>query len=268
MTNKQMTNDKISAELITRDLRTRVLGRRVVYYERVASTNDAAKQLADADEPEGTLVIADEQSAGRGRLGRTWVAPAQSSLLMSLILRPELTPAQASRVTMTVALGACGAIRAETNLPTQIKWPNDLLVRGKKCAGILAESGIVGETLEYMIVGLGVNVNLVTATVAGIPRDATSIADELGKPFPRARLAQAMLRSIEAYYLRLRAGEDLRGEYKSRLMTLSQAVRAQTPSGIEEGIAVDIDENGALLLRRADGSIAQLWAGDVTLSYR
>ncbi|MEW5717139.1 MAG: biotin--[acetyl-CoA-carboxylase] ligase [Chloroflexota bacterium] len=268
MTNDQTTNDKLSAEIIRYNLGTRALGQRVGYYERIGSTNDAARQLADAGEPEGTLVLADEQSAGRGRLGRSWIAPARSSLLMSLILRPDLAPAQATRVTIAVALGACDAMRAETGLPAQIKWPNDLLVRGKKCAGILAESGIVGEKLEYVIAGIGINVNFATAIVEGIPRDATSIANELGQPFSRARLAQAILRAIEAYYFRLRAGADLRDEYKNQLATLNQFVRAQTAPGIEEGVAVDVDENGALILQRADGSKAQLLAGDVTLSNR
>jgi BirA family biotin operon repressor/biotin-[acetyl-CoA-carboxylase] ligase len=268
MTNVEMTNDKISAAIIQQGLRTRVLGRRVVYYERIGSTNDAARQLADAGEPDGTLVIADEQSAGRGRLGRAWIAPARSSLLMSLVLRLDLTPAQVSRVTMAVALGACDAIRAETGLPAQIKWPNDLLVRGKKCAGILAESGIVGEKLEYVIVGIGVNVNFAVASVADIPPDATSIANELGRSFPRAQLAQAILRAIESHYSRLRAGKNSRDEYKHRLATLDQFVQAQTAQQIVEGIAVDVDENGALVLQRADGSIVQLLAGDVTLSHR
>jgi BirA family biotin operon repressor/biotin-[acetyl-CoA-carboxylase] ligase len=267
MTNLQMTNDKLSAELIARDLNTRVLGRRVFYHERLGSTNDAARQLAEAGETEGTLVIADEQSAGRGRLGRSWVAPARSSLLMSLILRPDLSPRHAPRVTMAVALGACEAIRAETDFPAQIKWPNDLQIRGKKFAGILAESGIVGEKLEYVIVGIGVNVNFATASVAGIPPDATSLATELGKTVPRARLAQAILRLIETYYLRLRAEENLRDSYKNRLATLNQFVCAQTAQGIVEGHATDVDEDGALIVQRADGSLVQLQAGDVTLSY-
>jgi BirA family biotin operon repressor/biotin-[acetyl-CoA-carboxylase] ligase len=262
---EQMTNDKLSAEIIQQDLRTRVLGQRVVYYERIGSTNDAARQLADAGEPEGTLVLADDQSAGRGRLGRSWIAPAQSSLLMSLILRPGLAPAHAARVTMAVALGACDALPAATGLPAQIKWPNDLLVRGKKCAGILAESGIVGERLEYVIVGIGVNVNF-AAAAAGLPRDATTLADELGKQCPRVELAQAILRSVEAYYLRLGAGEDLREEYRNRLATLNQFVRAQTAQRTEEGVAIEIDENCALILQRADGSSVLLLAGDVTLS--
>jgi BirA family biotin operon repressor/biotin-[acetyl-CoA-carboxylase] ligase len=263
-----MPNDKLSAELIQHGLQTRILGRGVVYYERVSSTNDVAWELANAGAPEGTLVLADEQTAGRGRLGRSWVAPARSSLLMSLILRPDLAPAQASRVTMVVALGARAAIGEETGLPAQIKWPNDLLVRGKKFAGILAESGIVGDQLEYVIVGIGVNINFTAAVAAGIPHDATTLADELGTSYPRSQLAQAILRAIETYYMRLRAGEDLREEYRNRLATLNQFVRAQTAQGIEEGVAVDVDANGALQLRRADGSTVQLLAGDVTLSSR
>ncbi len=265
-----MTNDQsFSAEDITRDLNTQLLARHVVYYERVVSTNDIAKQLADAGEPEGTSVFADEQAAGRGRMGRTWTAPPRSSVLMSLILRPRtLAPHQLARVTMAAALGACEGVRAATGLDTRIKWHNDILLRGKKCAGILAESEIVGDQVEYVIVGLGLNVNFAAASVADIPPDATTIADELGKPTPRVLLAQAVLRAIERYYLRLCAGENLRAEWSARMVTLGQPVRAQTPWGIDEGIAESVDDDGALLLRRADQSLVRLVAGDVTLSPR
>lgn len=257
--------DELSAELIQQGLETRVLGRRVVYYERIGSTNDVARQLAEAGEAEGTLVIADEQTAGRGRLGRAWIAPARSSLLMSFILRPDLPPAHASRVTMAVALGACEAIRAITNLPVQIKWYNDLQIRGKKFAGILAESEIVGEQLEYIVVGIGVNVNFDATTVQGIPPETTSLAMELGRAVPRVPLVQAMLRVIEAQYLRLCAGEDLREAYKNRLATLGQWVRVHTTQDTIEGKAIDVDDIGALVLQRADGSRVHVPVGDVTL---
>jgi BirA family biotin operon repressor/biotin-[acetyl-CoA-carboxylase] ligase len=260
-----MANDEwLSAEGIARGLNTHVLARRVVYYESVGSTNDVAKQLADAGEPEGTLVIADEQSAGRGRFGRAWIAPARSSILMSLVLRPPLQPQQSLRVTMAVALGVYDTIRAETGLDARTKWHNDILLRGKKCAGILAEAQIVGDALEYAVVGVGVNVNFAAASVAGIPGDATTLSDELGKPLPRAPLVQSLLKCIEQYYLRLCAGENLRAEWAARLATLHQRVRAQTPWGIEEGIAEDVDDDGTLLLRRVDGSLARLISGDVT----
>lgn len=243
---------------------TRWLGQRIIFHERIGSTNDAAKQLADAGAPAGTVVIADEQTAGRGRMGRTWVAPPHSSLLMSLILRPTLEPAQASRITMAVALGVCEAIHTATGLDAQIKWSNDILVRGKKLAGILIESGILGNRLEYAIAGIGVNVNFNAASVAGIPLEATTIADELGRTFSRVALAQAMLVSIEKFYARI--GADLRDEFSKRLATLNQLVRAQTPSGIVEGIAEAVNENGALIVRRADGTFIELIAGEVTLT--
>ncbi|MCX7839826.1 MAG: biotin--[acetyl-CoA-carboxylase] ligase [Anaerolineae bacterium] len=166
---------------------------------------------------------------------------------------------------MAVALGACEAIRAFTNLPAQIKWPNDLQIRGKKFAGILAESEIVGERLEYVIVGIGVNVNFDPATVEGIPSDATSLSIELGRVVPRTPLAQAMLRSIESEYLRLCAGEDVRAAYKNYLATLGRHVRVHTAQDIIEGTAIDVDDIGALVLQRADGSLVHISAGDVTL---
>lgn len=285
-----MTNDKsLSADAITYGLNTEWLARRVVYHAHVASTNDLAKQLADAGEPEGTLVITDEQTAGRGRLGRLWIAPPRSSILMSLVLRPPIPPLQIARVTMAAALGAGDGIRAATGLDSQIKWPNDILLRGKKCAGILAEAEIDGDQVDYVILGLGLNVNFAAASVAGIPADATTIADELGKRTPRVPLLQALLHYIERYYQRLCAGENLREEWAARLITLKQFVHVRTPWGgrqssrggvlvesnsimsredwrDEEGIAENVDDDGALLLRRTDGSQVRLIAGDVTLS--
>ncbi len=272
-----MQNDKLqivkdeplSASAITRGLSTRALGQHIEYHARVSSTNDVARQLADAGAVEGSLVIADEQTAGRGRMGRAWTAPPRSSILMSLILHPRaLAPHQIARVTMATALGVCDGIRAATGLDAQIKWYNDILLRGNKCGGILAEAEIVGEQIEYVIVGLGVNVNFAAAAVKEIPADATTLADELGKPTPRVPLVQAILHGIEDYYLRLCAGENLRAEWESRLVTLGQRIRAQTPGGIDEGLAESVDDDGALWLRRADGSRVRLIAGDVTLSPR
>ena len=255
----------LSVQTITHNLNTRVFGKRVVYVERAGSTNDLAKQLADAGEPTGTVVFADEQIAGRGRLGRTWFAPACSSLLMSLILRPSLAPREITRVTMAVSLGACDAVRDETGLAARIKWPNDLLVGEKKFAGILAETQTLGDQIEYVIVGLGVNVNFHAASITGIPANATTIADELGRAFPRESLARAILQNIERYAVRLGAGENLRDEWAARLATLHQPICAQTEIGVEEGIAEQVDDDGALLVRRADGSLARLLAGDITL---
>jgi BirA family transcriptional regulator, biotin operon repressor / biotin---[acetyl-CoA-carboxylase] ligase len=201
-------------------------------------------------------------------MARTWIAPGRSSILMSLVMRPSLAPSELGRATMAVALGACDAIRTETGLDAQIKWPNDILLNDRKCAGILAEANIVGDRVEYVIVGLGLNVNFAVASITGIPAEATTISSELGKPFSRVRLVQSILTHIEPYYGRMNSGESLRADWAARLTTLHQHVFAHTPWGEETGIAEDTDTDGALLIRRADGSMIRLIAGDVTLSMK
>ncbi len=255
----------LSVEALRQNLKTEWLGRRIMYYERVASTNDVARQLAEAGEPEGTIVVADEQLAGRGRFGRTWAAPARSSLLMSVILRPPLMPSQVGRVTMAIALGACDGIRAETGLGPRIKWPNDILLNGKKCAGILAEANTTADRIEYAVFGIGLNVNF-SATTGGIPDNATTIADNLGRPCPRERLFGALWTAVERFYVRLKAGANLQAEWAARSATLGQAVHAQTPWGEEIGIAQAVDEDGALVLRRHDGTSIRLVSAEVTLA--
>lgn len=258
----------IQVTAITGELGTRRFGRQVIYRATVNSTNDFARDLADAGEPEGTLVIADEQTAGRGRMARGWVAPARSSILMSLILRPALAPHQLARAVMCLALGACDAVHMATGLDATLKWPNDILLNGKKCAGLLAEAKIVGDQVEYIIAGLGINVNFAAASVPAIPSEATTIADELGGPLAREPLVRAILTRSETYYDRMNAGENLRQEWAARLSTLHRQVRALTPWGEEVGVAEGVDDDGALVVRRADGSTIALLAGDVTLTSR
>lgn len=257
----------LDTDAIRRELKTRVLGQSIAYFQSLGSTNDVAKQLAEAGEADGAIVLSDYQRAGRGRMARTWVAPARTSVLMSILLRSNLRPEQIGRVMMAASLGACDAIQSETHLATQIKWPNDILVNGKKCAGILAESAMGANLTEYVILGLGLNVNFAAAFVAGIPQSATTIADELGRAFPRERLVVALAQEIERYYVRLCAGdtESLRVEWRARLVNLGKRVRADVGGRIAEGIAQDVDEDGALLLRRENGEVERLIAGDVTL---
>jgi len=261
-----MTNNQLlDVDAIKRDLSTRILGQSLVYMQSVGSTNDIAKQLAAAGEPEGAIVLTDFQTAGRGRMARSWVAPARSSILMSLLLRSMPRPDQNGWLTMAASLGACDAIQAETLLGACIKWPNDILLNGKKCAGILAEMSTGANLVDYVIVGLGVNVNFSATSVEGIPGNATTIADELGREFPREQLIVALLNHIERYFLRLRAGEELRAEWKARLATLGQQVSAREGDRVVAGIAQDVGEDGALLVRKENGEIERLIAGDVTL---
>jgi BirA family biotin operon repressor/biotin-[acetyl-CoA-carboxylase] ligase len=151
---------QLSADGIKDGLATAFMGQVVSSYSSIASTNDAAKSLALQDAPEGTLVITDEQTAGKGRRGRSWLAPRGSSLLISLILYPALAPNQVGRLTMASSLAVARAIEATTGLSVCFKWPNDILLGGKKAGGVLTETSVTGETLDYAVVGIGLNVNL------------------------------------------------------------------------------------------------------------
>jgi len=260
-----MAEEKLTMEAITRELPTRLIGRRVVVYPRVGSTNDEAKRLAEDGAPEGTLVVADEQTAGRGRLQRTWWAPAGTALLMSLILRPDLAPHQAQRLTMLCSLAICDAIAGTTGLVPAVKWPNDVLLRGRKVCGILTELGIEGPRLAYAVVGMGVNVNVDFGGAGELTLTATSLAQELGREVSRLELLRAILINVEERYARLRAGESPHAEWAARLATLGQRVIVTTPTEQLSGIAEGVDADGALLLRDENGVLRHILAGDVTL---
>ena len=167
---------ELSAESIKRGLKTELIGQSIVYYSSIGSTNEVLKELAVQGAPEGTLVIADEQTAGKGRLGRKWLAPPGTSLLLSLLFRPDLAPNQAQRVTMICSLPIADALQGLTGLPMGLNWPNDIFVRGRKSGGILTESGTTGGRLDYVVVGMGLNVNLDISVLPELKGVATSLS--------------------------------------------------------------------------------------------
>ena len=271
-------------------LTTQVFGRELAVLPRTGSTNDVAKDLAARGAPEGTVVVADEQTAGRGRLARRWLAPPRTSLLCSLLFRPDLPPIQAQRLTMLCSLAAADAIEQVAGLQVHLKWPNDLVVKSqlanrksavrnlhspfsilysptwRKLAGILTETGITGERLDFAVVGIGVNVNVEPQVLPTLAPDATSILAEVGCPVDRVALLVAFLAGVERRYQGLRAGESPYREWAVRLATLGQPVEVSTPAGVLAGVAESVDEDGALLLRLPDGGLRVLVAGDVTLT--
>jgi BirA family biotin operon repressor/biotin-[acetyl-CoA-carboxylase] ligase len=263
--------DNLSPKAIRTGLRTQYMGQTIYYWPVIGSTNDELKRLADEGVPEGTLAIADEQLAGRGRLKRKWIAPAGSSLLVSLLFRPIfLSPTQAQQLTMICSLAAADAVRDVTGLQPALKWPNDLLLDGKKLAGILTELGFEGQ-LAWVIVGLGLNVNLDFASEAirsnwpDLNDTATSLAMSLGRPVSRLQLLQSYLASVEARYDALRAGHSPHHEWAARLATLGQQVIVSTPEAVYQGMAKGVDETGALLLHQTSGEVVRILTGDVTL---
>jgi BirA family biotin operon repressor/biotin-[acetyl-CoA-carboxylase] ligase len=282
----------LSAEAIAAALTTRRLGRPVLYFPRTGSTNDVAHERAAAGAAEGLLVIADEQTAGRGRLDRRWWAPPGSSLLMSLLLRPALPPDQAGQLTMCLGLAAVEAIEAVTGLRPALKWPNDLLLDERKLGGMLTDLRLEGERLQHAVLGLGVNVNVVfdegrhlhpPAVAAGAvtPADqddsslvirppselantAISLSMALGHPVDRLALLAALLACCEGWYERVLAGESPHAAWAARLDTVGRRVTVTTATGGVAGIAVGVTPEGALLVRGDDAVEHVIWSGDVT----
>ncbi len=257
-------------------LTTRIFGRELVLLSRTGSTNDVAKERAAQGAAEGTVVLADEQTAGRGRLGRRWTAPPGDCLLCSILFRPHLPPTRTQWLTMLCALALADAVEDVAGLPTRLKWPNDLIVQSpapnlkpsdwRKLAGVLTETGVEGSRLEFVVVGVGVNVNVKPESLPTLAPDATSILAETGQEVDRAALLAALLAEIETRYLRLQAGESPHVEWAARLATLGQRVDVTTPAGVLTGVAEAVGEDGALLLRTSEGMLHRLLAGDVTLA--
>lgn len=260
-----MVENALSSAAIREGLKTRFVGQKVVYRPELGSTNDKARQLAGEGAPEGTLVITEFQSEGRGRLDRRWMAPRGSSLLISIVFRPQLAPHQVQRLTMTCGLGVVDAIESQTGLRAGLKWPNDLVIGGAKAGGILTEIDLAGTWVEYAVVGIGLNVNLDPARLpASLPMPATSLCHELGAEVARLPLLRTLLRRIEERYQALKAGQSPHMEWAARLVTLGQRVTVTADASALDGMAEGVDADGALLVRLADGRLKRVLAGDVS----
>jgi BirA family biotin operon repressor/biotin-[acetyl-CoA-carboxylase] ligase len=275
-------HDWLPIEQIERQLDTRLIGRQIYYYPVIDSTNVQAKTLAATGAPSGTLVITDEQTAGKGRMGRRWLAPPNACLLMSLVLRAELPPSQAARLTMLCSLAAAEAIDSFTGLQVGIKWPNDLVIgqRGvkagmteRKVAGLLTETSVIGDRLDFSVVGIGINVNVEPETLGPVMVPATSLEAELGRPVDRARLLVTILRQIEARYLGAigtsESWEDrqrgIHAAWAQRVVTIGHEVTVTRREDVIHGRAVGVDLDGALLLRDMAGNLHRIMIGDVSL---
>ncbi len=257
-------DEPITVESLEGRLQTRWLARNIECHQVIDSTNRRAMALASAGAPDGTLVLAEHQTRGRGRLARSWHAPPHSSLLLSLILRAPLAPHQAQRATMLCSVAAVEAIAAETGLAAAIKWPNDILIAGKKAGGILTELKAHGKSLAAIVVGMGLNVNLDIADLPPVMTPPTSIAAELGHPVPRLPLLVTFLERADALYVKLREGWSPADEWRQHLATLGQEVRITTREQSIEGTAIDVDDEGALLIATARGYTERVLVGDVS----
>lgn len=257
-----MGGGELSEAAITDGLEIRLIGRRVIYFPRLTSTMEVARDEVKGGAVEGTVVVADEQAAGRGRFKRRWLSPP-GSVSLSVILKPDV--GSLPYIIMLAAVAVAGAIEAVTGLKTQLKWPNDVLVNGKKVGGILTESGLRGKEVAYTIVGIGINVNLRLADFAEIASLATSLSDELGGDVSRLELVRQLLFELDRLYLTLPEGEAIFKEWRQRLVTMGKNVQVVSGDAVYQGVAESVGRDGSLLLRRPDGSLSRVLAGDVSL---
>lgn len=259
--------DIIAAEEVESRLKSKWAGHPVKYFDEITSTNQYAKRIGEEGAPEGTLVVADEQTQGKGRSGRVWSTPHGTAIAMTLLIRPKLPPASISMVTLVMGLAVARACRELYHLPVGIKWPNDVVIHGKKLCGILTELSAEMMSVNYVVIGTGINVN-VKEFPEEIQKTATSIALELGHETGRAELIASCMEYFEVYYEKfIQAGDlsPLMEEYNELLLNRDQKVRVLEPGREYTGTALGINQNGELLVVREDGSRTAVYAGEVSV---
>ena len=257
--------DKLLPEEVLQGLKARLFKGPVHHFETLDSTNHLAKELAAQGAPEGTVVVAEAQTGGRGRLGREWNSPPGVGLYVSLVLRPMLPPMELPQITLTTAVAVVRAVHRVTGLAPGIKWPNDLLLNGKKLGGILTEMETESDRIRHVVVGLGLNVNN-----PGFPPElaatATSLTLTVGGAFSRVHLLQAWLEEFEELYGRFlnQRFPEILEEWKNSAVTLGKMVTVRQGPREISGQAMDVAPDGALLLRTANGEMVRVTSGEIT----
>lgn len=255
-------------DLMARLPQTRVIGRDIRVFKETASTNDTMEKLARDGAAEGVVVFAESQTSGRGRLGRSWSSPAGKGLWFSVLLRPALRPPEITRLTVAAATAIRRAIQTVTGLNPEIKWPNDLLVKGRKVAGILNELSAETDQVHHLILGVGIDVNQTPHEFAGeLSEVAGSLSMAAGKPIDRAALATAVLQALDQDYARVCHGGfgEVAEEWEAACNTLGRTVVLQIGGRRIEGRAESLDADGALLVRTEHGRLECVTGGDLTL---
>ena len=255
-------------DLLARLGKTKVIGRDIHVFEQTTSTNDVIEKLARDGVKEGAVVFAESQTKGRGRLGRKWISPERKGLWFSILLRPDLRPQETTQLTVASATALRRAIQSETGLRPEIKWPNDIVIGGKKVAGILTELSAELDKVRHVILGIGVDVNLGAGEFPPELRKlATSLKIESGKTISRAELATAILRELDSDYARICGGSfaEVADEWQEHCKTIGRQVTIQIGERRIRGRAESLDDDGALLLRTDHGRLERITGGDVTL---
>jgi BirA family biotin operon repressor/biotin-[acetyl-CoA-carboxylase] ligase len=242
--------------------------RRIQRLASVASTNAVAKELAGAGEPEGTVVLADEQTGGRGRSGRGWYSPPGGGVWASVIVRPGLEARRIAGLGIATAVGLAHALVREFGIDAKVKWPNDILAGGRKLGGILVEAGqVAGDVIESAVVGVGLNVDIEPAAFPEELRvTATSLSTIAGRPIGRGRTLEVVLDAFDETYDRYvkEGAASIRERWRALSTTLGRAIEIAEADRVIAGTVVDLSPEGALVLEDADGRVVEIWHGDVT----
>ena len=264
------TPDILSKSEIESQLQTKWVGRPVCYFDEIDSTNTEAKRIAEGmagAQGHGTVVVAEEQNAGRGRRGRDWDSPRGDGIFFTILLKPDMDPSNAPMLTLVKALATAKGITKYTGLESAIKWPNDVVVHGKKVCGILTELSLERDYIQHVVTGVGINVNM-DVMPQEIAETATSLFLESGKRVARAALLQAVLREFECNYDRYAADlsmESMMEEYNAHLVNRDRQVRILDPKGEWEGTARGINAAGELLVENGEGETVAGYAGEVSV---
>jgi BirA family biotin operon repressor/biotin-[acetyl-CoA-carboxylase] ligase len=255
-------------DLLARLGRTKVIGRDIQVFEQTTSTNDVMEKIARDGVKEGVVVFAESQTKGRGRLGRKWISPERKGLWFSVLLRPDLRPQETTQLTVASATALRRAIESETGLKAEIKWPNDILIGGKKVAGILTELSAELDRVKHVILGIGIDVNLDAGEFPPeLKKTATSLKIKTGEIISRAELAAVILRELDFDYSRICADKfaAVADEWEENCATIGKNVTVQIGERKIRGRAESLDDDGALLLRTEHGHLERITGGDVTL---
>ncbi len=262
--------DSLTPEAVVTGLMSRVFGRRdYFYYREIDSTNNRALELAADGYPEGTVVVAETQTAGRGRRGRTWYSPPRHGIYLSVILRPQLPVREIPRVSLVIGVAVAETLEAAFQLPARIKWPNDILINNRKIAGVLSEVVTGSQGIDCIVTGIGLNINNPLQDFPGELRTApTSVLAEKETPVSRVRVLQELLMHLETRYYQLLEGNfnGILDKGKSLSTVIGKEVEYDSQNGLAIGQAVDIDDNGFLLVKDKSGKIHTVTSGEVYLS--
>ena len=262
------TADLLTSQTIDEGLQTKVMGKPAMQIlQATDSTNVQARTLASQGAAEGTVVVADTQTHGRGRRGRTWFSPPGQSIYASIILRPPMAPAQAPQITLMTAVAVAKTLNATADLNAKIKWPNDILIRGKKIAGILTEMSTDMDVVDFVVVGMGINVNTPREMMPPeIQQIATSIKIETGCEVSRADLLCRLLKHFERCYDQLKAEGfgPVMAQWRRMTDMIGQQVHVDVLDKRRTGTVEAVDDDGVLMLRDARGTLHRIYSGDVT----